>query len=883
VSKIRPPKWADRFLEWYCRADRLEEIQGDAYELFERTVGNNKRRADLQFIWNVLRFFRWRNIRRKNNPYPSSQITLSMLKNFFITSWRNLVRKKVFTMINIFGLAIGLTCFMLIAAFVYDELSYDQYAREYKNIYRVGLQLQQNGGVDDYPHVDKAVGAGIKTDYPEVKEFTRLVGSLTDYIKNGDANIKEERLALADSNFLSMFSIPLVDGNVHDALTEPNSIVVSTAFAKKYLGDKPALGETLISQRYGVLKITGVFAKIPDNSHFHFDAFISTTSTAWFTTGRQTWSNVGTFTYILLNDHTDANHLERKLSALVEKHVVPEIQEDMGIGLAEAQRSVNSWKFYLMPLSKIHLHSATKYEIEANGDINTVYIFSALAVFILLLACINFMNLSTASSARRAMEIGIRKSMGSFRSQLVIQFLVESLTLSMIALGVAVTLALLLLPFFNQLTGKQIDISFFLSAPVLVVLLALGIAVGLLAGIYPAVFLSSFQTLRVLKSNSPAGTKRSGLRSTLVVFQFAISIALIVATIVAYQQLHFLQNIKMGYERDQVVVIENAWALRNNLNGFKNKLQSDHRIEQVTHATVPIGQASSFGGTEVTSKGDHATGTHMHVFSIDYNYIETMGLQLVHGRNISEDFPNDSLGRNVIINETAMNNLGWTENNVIGSTIIRSGTSQYQVVGVVKDFHYTSAKEKIAPMMMLYDRAAPSFLVKIKTTELETLISDLKTQWSALHVNVPFSYYFLDDRFEHLYKAEQTTEQIFIVFMVIAIVIASLGLYGLSTYSAEQRVKEIGIRKILGSSVSQIVFLQSKEFLVLVLVAIVVAAPFSWWVMDQWLQNFGYRVYINGWVILLAGFAAIIIALVTVSFQAIRAAMANPVKSLRAE
>lgn len=881
--KTKPPKWADRFLEWYCRPDRLEEIQGDAYELFDRTVNTSKLKADLYFTWNVIRFFRWRNIRRTIKHHYSNQLSVAMLKNYFKTGWRNLMRKKAFSMINIFGLAIGLTCFLLIASFVYDELSYDQYAAGYKNIYRVGLQLEQNGGVDDYPHVDVAVGAGIKNDYPEVVAFTRATGNTMDYLRHGDVNVKEESLTLADSNFLRVFSIPLLEGNADHALTDPNSIVISSAFAKKYFGEKPALGELLVSRRYGAMKVTGIFDKIPDKSHFHYDALISMSTNARITTGRQTWSNVGFHTYLLLDEHADPNRLEGKLSALIEKYVVPEIQEDMGISAADAQRSVNTWKFYLMPLSRIHLYSHTKYEIEANGDINNVYIFGALAVFILLLACINFMNLSTASAARRGTEIGIRKTLGSFRSQLVTQFLVESMILAMIALAFAVIFALVLLPFFNQLTGKQIEISFFLSAPVLTSLVALGLTVGLLAGTYPAIFLSSFQTLRVLKSNSPGGARRSNLRSILVVFQFAISTALIVATIVAYQQLHFLQNIEMGYDTEQVVVVENAGALGVNIDAFKRKLEQDHRVSHVSHATVPIGNAGSYAGTEVSSKSPNPSGTHMHIFMVDYDFVETMGLQLVLGRNLSNEFPNDSLGLNVVINETAMKHLGWDESNVLGSTIIRSAQLQYQVVGVVKDFHYTSAKEKIAPLMMLYRRVAPTFLVKVKTSAVHDFIADVKSQWAAFHADVPFSYYFLDERFSHLYKAEQTTEQIFVVFMMIAIVIACLGLYGLSTHAAEQRTREIGIRKVLGSSVEQIVLLQSKEFLLLVLVAIVVAAPFSWWAMHQWLQNFGYRISIDASVILLAGAAAMLIALITVSFQAVRAAMANPVRSLRSE
>ncbi|HEY0741488.1 MAG TPA: ABC transporter permease, partial [Chryseosolibacter sp.] len=652
----QPPKWADRFLQWYCRRDRLEEIQGDAYELFDRTVKQSKRKANLYFIWNVLRFFRWRNIRRQNINEHSSQVTLAMLKNYFTIGWRNLTKKKAFSAINIFGLAIGLTCFLLIAAFVVDELSYDQYAKRYKDIYRVGLQLEQNGGVDLYPTVDVAVGPGMKSDYPEIEEVTRLTGPVTEYIKHGDVNVKEELLVFADSNFFEVFSIPLIEGNVANALTEPNSIVLSTVLAKKYFGDGPALGETLTTRRYGEMKVTGIYDKIPDNSHFHYNGIISMAGFP-LVKMRQSWSNVGFFTYLLLNEHADANALERKFPELVEKYVVPEIQEDLGMTHADAAKTVNSWKFFLMPLSKIHLHSHTKYEIEANGDINNVYIFGALAVFVLLLACINFMNLSTAGSAKRLMEIGIRKTLGSVRSQLMTQFLVESMILAMIALVFAVGFVFLLLPFFNQLTGKTIEISFFLSPDVFPLVLALGLIVGLLAGAYPALYLSSVKTLRVLKSAAPGGGGMSKLRGALVVFQFAISTTLIIATIVAYQQLHYMQNMRLGYDKEQIVVIENVGALRQNLLVFKRKLEGDSRVTSVTHSTVPMGSAGSIGGSEVSAKGRPESNLHAHFFAIDYDYIKTIGLQIVAGRNFSNEFPADSLGTNVLINETAMRDL----------------------------------------------------------------------------------------------------------------------------------------------------------------------------------------------------------------------------------
>ncbi|HZX74450.1 MAG TPA: ABC transporter permease, partial [Cyclobacteriaceae bacterium] len=763
--KPKPPAWADKFLAWYCHPDLLEEIQGDAYEIFLREVKNNPRKASLHFAWNVIRFFRWKNIRKRKKKY--SYDSTAMFKNYFKIGLRNLMRHKAFSLINIMGLAIGFTCFMLIASYVYDELSYDQYAEQKNNIYRVGVQLTQNGGVDDYPHVDIAVGAGIKNEFPEVLASTRTTGKFADYVQLEDTFVKEESVVYADSNFLSIFSIPLVEGSSEKALVEPGSIVISRAFEQKYFGGKPALGEMITFRRGGLLKVTGIFDKIPDNSHFHYDAFMSMT-TAPFIKARQTWSNVGFYTYVLLNEHVQPTQLEAKFPSLIEKYVVPEIQEDLGLSLADAQKSVNSWKFYLMPITDIHLRSHTKYEIEPNGDINNVYIFGVLAVFIMLLACINFMNLSTASSAKRSMEIGIRKTMGSLRDQLVLQFLIESVLVAMSALIFALVLVFIFLPFFNQLTGKHIDIQFFTSPQVIAMMTGLGLVAGIFAGTYPAFFLSSFQPLRVLKGNTGT-SKRGGVRSALVIFQFAISTAIIICTLVVYQQLHFMQNIKLGYDKDQILVIENTGALQTNQMPFKQRLKDDHRVLGISNANVPMGNASSFGGSEVTAKENNTANIHAHFFSIDYDYFETLGMEVVIGRNFSKEFPSDSLGANVIINETAMHDLGWNESNVLGSTIVRSATRQHQVVGVVKDFHYTSAKDKIAPLVMFFRANTSSMLVKVKTSEIQDFVADMGKQWATMNTDLPFTYFFLDDRFEHLYEAEQTTEQIFIVFMVIAV------------------------------------------------------------------------------------------------------------------
>lgn len=803
-----------------------------------------------------------------------------MIKNYFKIAWRNLVKNKAFSFINVFGLSVGLTCFMFIAAYVYHELSYDRYAADAAQIYRVGIHLDANGSTTDFPMVDIAVGEGIKNAFPEVAAFTRYqrVGRL--FAKYNDKQFKEEQVALLDSNFLSMFSIPLLEGDPRTALTEPQSIVISRATATRYFDKESALGKTISfgNEHY---KVTGVFDKIPDNSHFHFDMAMSAITRD---AGRRpTWSNVSHMTYLLLKPGTNAGQLEAKLPQLVAKYVVPEVQQDMGISLAEAQKSINSFRFYLQPLTDIHLYSNTKYELEPNGDINYLYIFGALAVFILLLACVNFTNLSTASAGKRSKEVGIRKVMGSLKGQLVGQFLAESILMSLFATLIALGLVYVLLPAFNELAGKHIEMGLFLQPVALLVAFSLSLLTGIVAGIYPSFFLSAFKPIKVLKGSLSAQPRRSLLRSSLVVFQFVVSTALIMATIVVYRQLNFMQNQKLGYDKEQVMIINDSYALGHNENAFRQQLLQDSRVVNASISwSIPTN--GRMDGTQIFVKPVQQNDLHNEIqagiYRIDYNYLPTLGMNIKAGRNFSTDFPSDSSA--VLLNETAVRELGIS-GNPIGRTIVRSGRKEFTIVGVVQDFHFTSAKQKIAPLMMLLGNNGGSVITKIKTPDIKHLVADLKKNWEAFNTGIPFSYTFLDERFAAQYAAEEKSGKLFTLFAIISVVIACLGLFGLVAYTIEQRTKEIGIRKVLGASVQQVLLLVSKEFLYLVLIAFVIAIPATWWVMSHWLQDFAYRTPISWWIFGAAGIIALIIAAVTISFQAIRAALSNPVKSLRSE
>ena len=803
-----------------------------------------------------------------------------MIKNYFKIAFRNLRKNKAFSFINIFGLATGLICFMFIAVFVYNELSYDKYPADAKNMYRLNLSVTGNGDVAIYPLVDNAVGEGIKNAFPEVKAFTRLSQAI-DFVKYDNRQFKETHLAFADANFLQMFSIPLIEGNEKTALAEPNSIVVSKAFAKKYFGNDEAIGKSLsIGVKHDLYKVTGVIDKVPDNSHFHFDAFLSLST---FHITNPTWSNLGYFTYLLLDKNADPKKLQAKFPQLVAKYVVPEIQHDMGVSLAEAQKSVNTFVFELQPLTDIHLYSHTKSEIEPNGDIQYVYIFSALAIFILLLACVNFTNLSTARAFKRAREVGIRKVMGSLKKNLIVQFLSESVLLTIFSMLCAFALIFVLLPYFNELAGKNINFGFFLDYRSLLVMFSLSLLVGIVAGIYPAFFLSSFNTIKVLKGAvSSHGSQKKPLRSGLVVFQFFVSTALIIATIIVYMQLHYMQNKKLGYDKEQVLFMPDTRLIGKNQTAFEQQLLQDNRVVSASISRyIPGGLFMD--GTQIYPRNENGNGTEIHgnIYHIDYDYLQTLGIKMVQGRNFSKDFPTDSAG--VIINEAAVRELGWKGTNVIGKTIVRSGQQQYKVVGVVADFNYASVKHKVAPLLMMLGGNLGGLIVKIKTTDVKGFLADLKKQWDFFNPEGPLGYTFLDDNFAKLYESEQRTQQIFSVFAALAIIIASLGLFGLSAFIIEQRTKEIGIRKVLGASVQNVLLLVSKEFLLLVGIAFIISIPVAWWAMHSWLQDFAYRIHISWWIFTIAGIVAILIALITISFQAIKAAVANPVKSLRTE
>ena len=804
-----------------------------------------------------------------------------MLTNYIKIAIRNLRRNGVFAAINIFGLAVGLAACLLITAYVRNETHYDRFASRSRDIYRVNLSVV-SGTTAHYPMVDVAVGPGMAANYPEIETYTRLERVGDNFVRYGVQEFKEQKMVAVDSNFFQVFTIPFLEGDVHTALVQPNSLVITSAFAKKYFGDGPAMGQTLNLTNFGDCKITGIIDKIPDESHFHFDAFLSWSS---MHINYNTWSNVGIYTYLLLRPDANADKLQARFPELIAKYAVPEIAHDMGVPLSEAQKAVNTFLFSLTPLTDIHLHSDTKYEMEANGSSHYVLVFAALAVFILLLACANFTNLSTAGAAARGREIGIRKVMGSLRRQLIVQFLVESILLTGLAMILAFLLVLAVLPYFNTVSGKHIVFTEFLGYPALIAALMLTVLVGAAAGIYPAFFLSAFNPIKVLKGSAGVfqGGRRSLVRAGLVVFQFFVSIVLIVATMIVYRQLHFMQDKRLGYDKEQVVFVQDTKLLGNRQEAFRQLLLQNKLTKSATLSENAPG-SGNMNGTEIYPKETgpgNGREIHTDIFNIDYDFVPTLGLQVVKGRNFTRGFPTDSSG--VLINETAVDDLGWGHTNPIGKIIVRSGTQQYTVVGVIRDYHYLSVKQKIAPLMMMLGNNGGGILAKVNGSDMAGFLNSAKKDWASFSPAGPFSYYFLDDKFASLYESERRTGTIFTSFTVIALLIAALGLFGLAAYMVEQRTREIGIRKVLGASVSAVLILVSREFIVMVGWAFLIAIPISWWGMHQWLKDFAYRVPVNWWIFPLAGAAALVIAIITVSTQAARAAIANPIDSLRSE
>ena len=813
-----------------------------------------------------------------------------MLRNFLTTALRNLRKQSFYAIINIIGLALGIACCALIVLFVQDELSFDQYHEKSDRTYRLFVDLKFNEMEGKMSYMPAPMAKTLIQDYPEVEIAARMRGVGDYLVKRGDAdNIKEERVILADPELFEIFDFTVLAGDPVTGLQAPNTLVITEPLARKYFGEEEAVGQTLRINENEDYKVVAVIEEMPYNSHFRFDIFTSMETSE--ESKRIFWLSHNFFTYIVLREGTDPQALEDKFPQMIEKYAGPELKQFLGISVDEFEEGGSKLGYFLQPLSDVHLRAAEIEGLGGKGDINNVYIFSIIALFILLIACINFMNLSTARSANRAREVGIRKVMGSFRSQLISQFLIESVVLSIIAFFIALGLVILMLPYFNEISGKHMSVDHLYTRLAPLLFLA-SIIVGILAGLYPAFFLSAFQPIQVLKGKKLAKTTNFSLRSILVVFQFFASILLIIGTIVVQQQLSYVQNKKLGFNKEQVLIVHDAYTLGTKKTyTLKNELVAIPNIKSVSVSNFLPVEGFSNNNNIFWPEGNKTqeSGVAMSNWYVDHDYLSTLQMETVHGRDFSLDFPTDSMA--VILNEEAMKQFGYTED-PIGRKIVSLDDvdpetnepiyEEYTVIGVVEDFHFTSVKNKISALG-LFIGGRGTLSLRLTTNDLDQTIASVRNTWNEFAPGQPFLYTFLDDHFGEMYESEQRLGKIFASFAILAILVACLGLFALATFMAEQRSKEMSIRKVLGASVPEIVLLLTKEFTRLVLIAFVIAVPVAWFAMQQWLDGFAYKVSMGVGTFLLAGIIALLIAFLTISYQAIRAAYVDPINALRNE
>lgn len=810
-----------------------------------------------------------------------------MFKNYLNIAFRNLIKHKFYSLINILGLSVGLTCFLLISLFVVDELSYDNFHRDIENTYRMDFDGAINGSEFITSLSSAPAAHAILEDFPEIVETVRIRESGNWLIKRKDSedNYYQDEVAFVDPNFFQFFNFNLIKGDKEECLKRPNTLVLNETEAEKLFGDEDPIGQLVVLDNDEDWEVTGVYEDMPSNSHMDFTMMFTMESRE--EAKSKFWMSFNFVTYMRLQQGFNPDHLEAKFPDLIKKYIGPEIEQFMGASMEEFYDAGNRAGFALFPMKDIHLYSSKDGDIMTNGDIKYVYVFTAIAFFILILACINFMNLSTARSAGRAKEVGIRKTMGAYKSQLIKQFLSEAFLITFISIIIAYLLSFIVLGQFNVLANKELLFNDLLSPTFLLIMTSVLVTVGLLAGSYPAFFLSKFRPVEVLKGKVNLGLKSGGLRSTLVVIQFCVSIIMIIGTSIVFQQLSFIQNKKLGFSKEQVVMIHDPWIMGDKAEAYKNEVLQSSLIKNGTLSSfLPVDTQSN---NNLWFPGATPTKDESYVFyqaRVDHNYVETLDMEVIEGRFFSKDFPSDSMA--IVVNESLIKHIGWETG--IGKKLSTYGGSQedpitevYHIVGVVKDFHYTSLKNKIEPLIFELGESRGYVSFKIDGENVSESLDFIQAKWNEFAPGQPFQYSFLDDRFNEMYEAEQKLGKIFGVFAFLAIFIACLGLYGLASFTAEQRRKEIGVRKVLGASIASIITLLSKEFLKLVGIAFLIAAPISYFVMSKWLEDFENRTNISLMIFLVAGVAALVIAWFTMSFQSWSAARVNPARSLKDE
>ncbi len=815
-----------------------------------------------------------------------------MLKNYLRIAIRSLIKQKVYTIINVLGLSTGIASCILIVMFVTNEFSYDSFHTNADNIYKVALERKYPNHSTNYAIIPHSYADVIQHDFPEVTSVVKMGGPINQVVVNykdehGEVKqFEEDFIMAADSNFFTFFSIRVLKGDPKKVLLQQNDVVLTEETAKRYFGNSDPVGKTIrmFNQDFHV---SGICENIPDNSHFKFD-FLSKWDDNFFGGGNQ--SNFTTFSahvYIQLKPGADAKALQAKFPKMVDTYAAAQIERDLGKSWEDYKKEGNGYTYFLQPLKSIHLDPRNiEAKMQPGGNLNYVYFLISVAALILVIACINFMNLATARSAERAREVGVRKTMGSLKSQLVFQFLTESIVLSLFATALALTITWFVLPSFNNLVDKNLVLDFTGILPV--GLLGIALLVGFLAGSYPAFALSSFNPVVVMKGNFTSNTKGTWLRNGLVVFQFFISIVLIVGTMVVAEQMQYMQNKSLGYDKEQMVIVERVFALENNARTFTEEVKRIANVEKAASAFSLLGRQGDFFGAQFTPEGSSEILT-TKTMGIDDTFAETVGFEFTEGHGFSES-TNDSLS--IILNETAVKTLDIAD--PIGKKLSQvqrtpqgNVTVQYTIIGIIKDFNFQSLRDPVTPLTIQSNESfgggAAYIYARVKGKNATTVISDMEAAWKKIAPDQPFKYQFLDQNLTAQYESEKRAGKVFAIFSGLAIIIACVGLFGLAAYTANLRTKEIGIRKVLGASVGGIVVLLSRDFTKLIVIAFILATPFAWYMMDTWLQNFAYRIQLGVGIFLFAGVIALLIAWITVSYQSIKAAIVNPVKSLKNE
>ncbi len=882
MGYTRAPKRGKKLLTWFCDEVWLDELLGDLEEEYNDNIARiGKRKAKARYYYQILMLARPHIIKkRKSSPM--------MLRNYIKSSYRSLIKNKAYSIINILGLTVGITCCLLISLYVQHEMSYDTFFKDSDRIYRVALERVYPTNTRYFGSSPVNLAPTLLENYPEVEEAGRLHRLFFQNeieVSIGEKRFIEDEYLFAENNFFKIFSFEFIEGDASTALDGINDVVITESTAKRFFGDGSALGKTYNIDTTSFL-VSGVIKDIPSNSHMSFDILGSIRTLPFLeqAASSNSWINPWLFTYIKLKEGADEKDFEEKLPEMVQAYGMASILSQLSISEEDYPDSGNEFNYFLQPVEEIHLKSNLDVEIKANSNVAYVYLLMAVVIFILIISCINFINMATARSAERAKEVGVRKVLGSHRSLLVKQFLTEANLVSIVAFLLALLTTWVTLPYFNTLVEKELSLEILVNPLIIVILLTIILTIGTLAGLYPAIVISSIKSALVLKGKYATSSKGIWLRNALIVFQFFISISMISGMLLLNKQMTYMQNKQLGFDKENVIVIDQAQELSTDQQAFKNELLNMEGIKNVSYAFAMPGEF--IGNLIAKSEIPDLPQVRTFTVSADDDYIQALGMEMVSGRGFEPDY-NDSLS--VIINETAALLLGYDD--AVGRKIINPSpgpnqSGEFNIVGVVKDYHQQSLHTEIQPMVLFNTSTRaimPRMAIKTETKDVLGLLQHMENKWNEFESDRPLSYSFLDKNLDELYETDKKTGTVFSLFTMITIIMACVGLFGLAAYVTEQRTKEIGVRKVLGASIGNIVILLSLNFTRLILISFGIAMPLVYLGMDRWLESFAYHTSIDVFTLVASGLLTLILAWLTISYYSIKIAVLNPVKSLRNE